>query len=510
MEDKNINTSVNPSARQPSETGDEEKIDLFRLLSDVWKGLKTFWWIPLVLALAAGIWSYVRADRSYTPYYQTSATVYVDMASSKNGSYQNILSAEQMVTFFPYLLQNGVLTDAIETKLGSEGIPGNISLNVDANTNLLTFAVTGSDPDKIHELLLAVIEVFPDTLNYIVGPTEFTLFRDTGVPGEPANARPSEITFLKGAVKKAAKVFLIVLALVILYGLSIRTISGTEELKQYLNAVNLGSLPAVRFKKRSDEQRNQLTMDNPQVPFGFTESLRMIRTRFEREAEKKGSHVILVTSTVPGEGKTTVAVNLAMSLAQKGRKVLLVDGDMRNPSTAKLLQMEAQRAGLSEVLTVKIAIEDVITVLPDSGLYVITAGNTTSKSADLLSSEAMKYFLDQVKEYADYVIVDTPPVMVLGDSMALGKYVDGCVYVVRRDQARRRLILDGFTMMAEHGCRILGTVLNGDTEGGTGYGSRYGRYGKYGRYGNYGRYGRYGNYGSYGSYGSYGAKSDSR
>lgn len=266
-------------------------------------------------------------------------------------------------------------------------------------------------------------------------------------------------------------------------------------MKQYLNAPNLGSLPMVKFKKRSNKQKNQLLVDNPQVPFGFGESLRIIRTRFEREAEKKGSRAVLVTSTVPGEGKTTIAVNLAISLVQKGRKVLLVDGDMRNPSIAESLQMDTQMPGLSEVLTGKSAVEDVITELPDYGLYVITAGSATQQSSDLLSSDAMKAFLEQVSEYAHYVIVDTPPVMVLGDSMALGKYVDGCIYVVRRDHARRRLILEGFAQTAEHGCRILGTILNDDAEGGTGYGSRYGHYGKYGSYGKYGHYGKYGSYG---------------
>ncbi|MDY2626721.1 MAG: polysaccharide biosynthesis tyrosine autokinase [Lachnospiraceae bacterium] len=492
--------TVNVSGNYRSEQDDADKIDLFRLLSDMWKGVKACWWIPLLLAVATGVWSYLHVDRSYTPYYETSANVYVDMASGKNGSYQNMLSAEQMATLFPYLLQNGVLTDAIKTQMGleNEELPGSISLSVNPNTNLLTFKVSGSDPEQIHELLQAVIEVFPDTLNYIVGPTEFTLFKDMGVPTEPANKKPSELTFIKLSVKKAARVFLSVLALILLYGLTIRTISSTTEIKQYLNAPNLGSLPSVKFKKRSNRDKNQLILDNPQVPFGFGESLRIIRTRFEREAEKKGSRTVLISSTIPGEGKTTAAVNLAMSLAQKGRKVLLVDGDMRNPSIAGMLQLNSCEKGLSEILTGKIGMEDAIIRLPDSSLYVVTAGSVTRRSTDLLSSVSMEKFLAQVRDYADYVIVDTPPVMILGDSIALGKYMDGCIYVVRRDQARRHLVMDGFAQIAENGCRILGTVLNDDINAGAAYGNHYGKYGSSGKYGRYGKYGYYGKYGSYG------------
>ena len=493
MEDNRINVSE----KYAFEDASMEKIDLFRFIADIWKGLKSGWWIPMIPALLVGIWFYVRADRSYTPYYQTSAAVYVDMASGESSSYQNMLNASQMVTVFPYLLQNGVLTDALEGKLGTDELPGSISLSVNENTNLLTFTVSGSDPQKTYELLQAVIEIYPETLEYIVGPTRFTVFRDMGVPEEPANTRPSEISFIRSAGRKAATVYLAVLLLVLLYGLSIRTISTTNAIKQYLNAVYLGSLPSVKFKKRSNQQRNQLTVDNLRVPYGFEESIRTVRTRFEREAESKNSRIVLVTSTVPGEGKTTVAVNLAISLAQKKHKVLLVDGDMRHPSLNTTLQLDERMEGLSGVLTGKAKVEDVIIRLPDSGLYVITAGNTTHRSTDLLSSGAMKDFLDQVRDYAEYIIVDTPPVMVLGDSVALGKYVDGCVYVVRCDQARRHMILDGFSQITESGCPVLGTVLNDADESSTGYGSYYSSYGKYGRYGGYGRYGKYG-HGRYG------------
>ena len=225
----------------------------------------------------------------------------------------------------------------------------------------------------------------------------------------------------------------------------------------------------------------------------------MLRNRFERVMEENESRVVLVTSTIPGEGKTTVAVNLAMSLAQKGRKVLLIDADMRNPSVTAILQMNSSADGLCEVLNGKTRVEDAITVLPDSGLYVLPAGGVTNKSTDLLSSKQMHQLILKVQDYADYVIVDTPPVMVLGDSLALGKYVDGCIYVVRRERARRHVILDGFTQMAENGCRILGAVLNDDLNGGSGIGGRYGHYGKYGSYGKYGKYGSYGRYGYGGS-----------
>lgn len=488
MEDKTIRT------HHASESEELEKIDLFALIADMWKGIRAFWWLPFLLALVVGIWKYATCDRSYTPYYQTSATVYVQMAGSDDdgtSSYKNSISAKQMQTFFPYLMQNGVLTDAIQTELGTDSLPGSISVDISPATNLLTFTASGQDPEKIHELLTATIQVFPDTLSYIVGPTHFTVFKDMGVPKNPANQPPSQLLYIKTALKSMVVVFGAAVLLLALYGLGIRTFSSMEEVKQYLNASYLGSLPSVRFKKRSNRQKNQLTLDNPQIPYGFEESMRTVRTRFEREMEQAGSRIAMITSTIPGEGKTTLAVNLALSLAQNGSKVLLIDGDMRNPSVERTLQLEKQ-SGLYEVLSGTAKLETVIHKLPETGLYVLTAGSVSRRSADLLSSRQMEKLLEQVRAYADYILVDTPPIMVLGDSMALGRYADTCVYVIRRGRARRHLVLDGFSQIAEHGCPILGTVLNDDVSGSTGYGGRYSRYGKYGSYGRYGRYGKYG------------------
>lgn len=481
-----------------------EKIDLFKIIINTWKGIRAWWWAPVLLAIVAGLFRFITIDRSYVPYYQTSATVYVSMTSG-GSMYKNVVNTQQMATVFPYLYSDGVLRDAIKAELGTDKIEGSVTLSAKPSTNLLTFQVTGREPEKIHELLEAVIEVFPETLAYIVGPTEFTVFRDMGIPTSPANTKPTQMTYIKSSVKAALAAFVFGLILVGLYGVSVHTISSVEETKQYLNAVNLGVLPSVSFKKRSNKQRNQLTIDNSRIPFNFEESLRSVRTRFERITEKNGGRTVLVTSTVSGEGKTTVAVNLALSLAQKGCKILLIDGDMRHPSVASILRMDSSGGGLCEVLNGELTVTKAITRLPGSGLYVMTAGSVTDKSTDLLSSNAMKKLLEQVHDYADYIIVDTPPVMMLSDSIALGKYVDGFVYVVRCDRARRHMIMEGFSQIAESGCRAFGTVLNGDVNGTTGYGSRYGKYSGYGKYGSYHKYSSYGKYGAYGKKAQYGS-----
>lgn len=465
---------IQRSSSEAMPTEELEKIDLFEYLMREIKVLKRLWWIPVLAMIICTAVSFIRADRTYIPAYQTSAVVYVQMADSEGDSWQNCLTAEQMETFVPYLLANGVLSDAIEKELGYSGMPGSFSIRADSNTNLLNLTVTGSDPEKIYDLLQAVIRVLPDTLSYIVGPTSFQVFKDMGIPTEPFNQKQSDLDILKQSIRSSVKVFLFLLALILVYGLTIRTIVSRDDIRHNLNTNLLGEIPSIRLKKRSRADRNQLTIDNERSSYRLAESVRMIRTRFERLAEEKNYRTILVTSSIPGEGKTTVSVNLALSLAEKGKKVLLIDGDMQNPSVCKTLQMSAFYSGLSDVLTGRTTADKVIRSVDISGLYVIPSGKVTKDSTELLGSEKMTGLLNQVKDYADYVIIDTPPAMVLGDSLALSRAVDGCIYVVRSDYANRSVILDGFSQMADYGCRIIGTVLNASASEGTGYGYGYG------------------------------------
>ncbi|MBQ4045387.1 MAG: polysaccharide biosynthesis tyrosine autokinase, partial [Lachnospiraceae bacterium] len=418
----------------------------------------------------------------FVPQYTVSTSVYVlQKSDKKEASYMSILTAEQMSELYPYLLQNGLLDDALKDELGTTDYDGSINISVNEYSNILNISVTGSDPQKVKDLLDAVVKVFPDTTSYLVGPTTFEVLTPYDVPTKPSNqASQSELAIIKYCLIRTFIAVFAVIVLLMLYGMTIRTMGSVDEIKRYLNADNLGALPAVRLKRRSNKKLNELIIDNDSVEFGFNESVRTVRTRLERACEKVHAKTLIVTSTVPGEGKTTVSVNLAMALAQKSFKVMLIDGDMRNPSVSGILQLNDNAAGLSEYLEGKAELKDIIYHLPDTSLYVIMAGKPTAKSADFLSSSKMEQMLLELRDYADYILVDTPPIMTLGDSIAVAKYVDGCVYVVRRDYARRSMVMDGFATVSENGCRILGTILNRSEAGSTGYGGGYYRYGKYG------------------------------
>lgn len=189
---------------------------------------------------------------------------------------------------------------------------------------------------------------------------------------------------------------------------------------------------------------------------------------------------MMVTSAVPGEGKSTTAVNLALSMAQKGKKVVLVDGDLRNPSVASALDIKG-KYGISHLLNGDVELKSVLKTVGDSGLMVVPGIKPIKNPTELISSSNMQKLINDLMGIADYVIVDTPPCTVMSDASVFARVTQGILMVVRQDFARIEKVVSGFEILVETGTPIVGYILDGTEVGITGYGHGYGYgYGKYG------------------------------
>ena len=200
--------------------------------------------------------------------------------------------------------------------------------------------------------------------------------------------------------------------------------------------------------------------------------MRLIRTRLERQMGDK--KVLMVTSSIPGEGKSTVAGNLAISMARKGKHVILIDCDLRNPTQGKVFGLKGKYPGLVAVLQGKARLEDSLYEVTDRGepigLTLLPGSDHESKLVEILGSEEMKKLLEVLKEQADVVILDTPPSAMLVDAMIMVQHVDGVVYVVMSDFAKRSFIFRGMEELTSNGVEVLGCILNGGKTRTRGYG----------------------------------------
>jgi len=233
----------------------------------------------------------------------------------------------------------------------------------------------------------------------------------------------------------------------------------------------------------------------------IAESYRTLRTAIYFGLPNAQAKTILVTSPSPGDGKTTVASNLAIAMARADQSVLLLDADFRKPMMHKIFSLEAE-VGLSSVLTQQETLENAIVQSDIDRLAVLPCGPVPLNPTEMLNSEGFKRILEEVSQRYDKIVIDSPPVMPVADGRILGALSDITLLVLRAERSTRRHSLGARNELLGVGARILGVVVNRVPHARGGYGRYgYGRYG-YGRYG-YGGYG-YGGYGTYGAYGTYG------
>ncbi|MBM7869832.1 capsular exopolysaccharide synthesis family protein [Clostridium pascui] len=200
-----------------------------------------------------------------------------------------------------------------------------------------------------------------------------------------------------------------------------------------------------------------ITITKPLSP--ISESYRTLRTNIKFSSVDKDIKVIVVTSSGPGEGKSTTASNLAVVMAQTGNKTVIIDCDQRKPRLHKVFNLSNER-GISDVLAKEIKFEDAIQDTGVKDLAIITSGTKPPNPAELLASGAMKEFLESLREKYDTIIIDTPPIVAVTDAQLLSRYADGCILVVASEQADRDAAMKARELLEKVDANMLGVVLN--------------------------------------------------
>ena len=467
------------------------EIDLFQLFIDVLRGFCKYGWIIVALTSIVGTICFFRARFQYKPYYRAYTTFTVNTVStiSYNSKAQKNSVINRIGRVFPYILMSDALRSLVIDDMGYAdfgGLPAVISASVVEDTNLVTLQVTSGDPQIAYDTLRSVLRNYPTISDVAIGEVTLKQMDESGIPTIPANTPRSREKAAKGMMIT----FFICLGGLIFRSITRRTIRTEEELTRYFNTELLGSMPSVVFKKRSKNQNLPISIDTKGIPFSFVESIRTIRHRIEREAKKNNAKIILVASALKAEGKTTAAINISIALANRKHNVLLMDGDLRNPSVLKALGMEPRKLGVGDLLLGTCKIDEVFTPYKDrKHLVLMPATKPIDNPTELWTGAQAKEMFQVLRDKYDFIVVDAPPSAIVSDASLIARLSDGCVFVIRQDYADISMIREGMDMFNGTGCKLLGCILNhGIVSGGYGYGHYgYGHYG-YGRYG-YNRYG---------------------
>ena len=465
----------------------EELIDLGSLLRKMITCLRRFWILVLALTVAGGGLMYWKAYRSYRPMYRSEAVFSVSVSYSGNTDIMNYNSyyydssaAELVAETFPYILRTDAMKELICQKLGASYINGSISASSVAQTNFFVLTVTSSSAEDAYRIIQAVIDAYPQVSRQVIGETQLTISREPTLASAPYNTFSWQRSTAKGAVAGFVLGMLILVVLALLR----KTALTPNDLKKALNLSCLARIPNIKLKQRKSNPNASLLITHQEPDSAFCESFRLLRLKLLRQL-KDNDQVIMITSSLPSEGKSSLAANIALSLAKDGKKVLLVDADLRGPNIKSIMNITKPSTGLGECL-----MEGFDTVrfhrYENTKLFIFAGDQAIQNPTPLLQYDKLQQVIQSMRPMFDYIILDTPPCVMMADASALCSHADKVVYVVREDYASCAQIYDGVQSLSSIGADICGFVFNRSTSihsSHYGYGYGYGRYGYGKKYG---------------------------
>ncbi len=455
-------------------TSDVIEFDLRR----VWKALwKKNWLIVLVSILCAVITS-VSTFFLITPKYQSSALFYVNNNSLSVGdasfslTSSDITAAKSLVdTYIVILKSRACLNDVIdysEADLSYGQLKSMISAAAVNSTEIFEIIVTSPDPEEAEKIANAIAYILPKRIADIVEGTSANVV-DYAVKA----SNPSSPNYVKNTFIGMILGFLASVGLITVREIFDITIKTEDDIKYCCEHPVLASVPDMTENtksgyysygsniKNNSGEKNQVIGNG--ISFAASEAYKLLRTKLQFSfVDEVKCPVIGVSSAMAGEGKSLSSINLAFSLSQLDKRILLIDCDMRRPSISTKLNID-KAPGLSNYLTGQNEMDEVIQRYPtdsEENFDVITAGVNPPNPIELLSSSKMQKALEILRESYDYIIIDLPPVGEVSDAMAAAKFVDGILLVVRQNYCNTASLGGAVSQFEFIESRILGVVMN--------------------------------------------------
>lgn len=430
-----------------------------------------------------------------TPTYESTTRLFV--STSGNESASDLLTGnsftQQRVKSYADIVTSPAVLDAVVAELNlqdiADSLPGNITATVPLNTIILEITVTDPSPyraaniaNSVASSLEAVVTNLETVDPTLASPVKLSIIQPGQAAKSPASPRPL-LNLALGALIGLALGFG---ASLLRESLDLR-IRSVEDVPDKDGVINV--LGGIVFDPTADS--NPLIV-HTSPKSTRAEAFRQLRTNIQFIEAAEGRKSIVMTSSIPSEGKSSTIANLAIAMADTGAKVLLIDCDFRKPKMHKYFSIEGA-VGLTNLLIGQVKPSDVIQRWGRKNLDLLPAGQVPPNPSELLGSEAMKKFLLKAEKDYDVVLIDTAPLLPVTDAAILSKMTGGVALVVAVGKTTKPQLSAALGHVDNVGGRVLGFVMNKiPTKGVDAYRYRYSY--KYGSYGNYGNYGNYGSY----------------
>lgn len=436
--------------------------DYLRIARKRWRSIVA---ATLLCVLAAAVVTML-TPKTYTSTAQlfvstTSGDTSADLASGST------FTQKQMKTY-AQVIQSPKVLDPVVKQLGAadaSSLASSIVATVPTDTVLLNVAVTDRDPKQAMTVANAVAEQFTSTVQDLqsikegqASPVKATVVKPAVIATSPTSPQP-----LRNLALGLVAGLLAGLALALLRDRFDTRVTNERDVKDLTDATIIGAIPFD-----ADAPKHPLIVQtDPQST--RSEAFRTVRTNLQFVDIANHPKALVITSSLPGEGKSTTAANLALTLGANGSKVCVVEGDLRRPQLLNYMGLEGG-VGLTNVLIGELELDDVLQPFAP-GVTVLGAGPIPPNPSELLGSDAMKALLDDLRGRFDHVIIDAPPLLPVTDAAVVSRVADGAILVVGAGVIRRENVTRALESLETVDARILGVVINrAPTKGADSYG----------------------------------------
>lgn len=435
-------------------------------------------WVLIALCALISVGAAATLTWASTPQYTSSARLFVSTSSASDDSQalQGSQFSVQRVKSYADLLTGEVIARRVVEKLQLDEDPralaGQISATSAVDTVILTVKVTDPSPSRAQRLTDAVSEEFVAYVAELETPPGKDEATIKATIVDPANL--AEFPVSPNAQRNVALGLVLGLLVggiaAVLRETLDTTVKSPKHLEELLDAPLLGT---IGFDSDAVDTPLVTSLDT-YAP--RTEAFRVLRTNLQFVDPDKDHKVFVITSSLPGEGKTTTAVNLALVLAEGGERVVLIEADLRRPKVAEYLRLESS-VGLTTVLAGRAELKDVLQPTSHPRLTMLASGAIPPNPAELLKSQTMASVLDELRQDFDVVLIDSPPLLPVTDGALLAAHADGALLIVRHGKTTVDQVTaaqDRIESVGAHTAGVILTMVKASATDSYGYGYGYG------------------------------------
>lgn len=436
---------------------DRQNKNLIMKVTCVLSSLVKQWGIILCVTILSGMSFDVYKTLTYKPMYFSS--MQVSLTSSTN-TYADLEGTLVYMKTLDYIFNGQSVHEYIKELENVEDLNITCSLTSIDNSNVANMRVVSESKAMAYHSLNHIVNWYKNNMNKYNFAYTLNVLENPIIHESPMNVNSHRHNFMRGSSIGG----IVIVGIIALLAYFKDTIKIPDDIESNTDCRLFAKVPRElkpMNKKFWTKNKNAILITSLKTSFSYKESIKKLRGRLEQSSKKHNYKAIMITGSLENEGKSSIAVNLALSLAENKHKVLLIDGDLRKPSLNKILNTEF-KSSLNEYLNKEKSLKQIIHVLPKHNLSVIFALSDVEHAEEMNDVQLWKKLISEAKKEYDYIIVDSSPAYLINDALAINEAVDASLLVVRQHHATSLVINKTVSRLVSVKNNLIGIVYNGN------------------------------------------------